>query len=661
MKFVDNKKNFSKKILKFLGILLAITVVFLWFLHPIVIEGDIFHHLYSGRWIIENHQISSIDEWTFTSKGELWVANAWGSDIVFYLIFSSFGYIGLSILFSLIGVTTIFLLFIWLRLNEIKYSNALFASGIVMAIISARWPNKPEIIVYPLVLGILIINKLHQKKPNVIYFLPLLMFLWSILYGSSAFVGASILILLILKKFYIEKFKFKSIKFYIIYLMSLLVIFFNGLGLKNVFYFLFVPNIKSYLPEWKSLFFNMFVSPFDLRLRIQYQILMFLIYLIIFILMFIFKFKDVKKEKLLLILSLAIVLPFTAIRNIPLSVILSIVLWVKLLPNKKNIIYFILPLFLVISFLTNQHGIGFTNQDSSKKMISFFKENNLEGNVLVNQNMAPFLSFELYPKILVFFDTRDELFVKNKVANEYIDSLTSYEKTQKLIDKYNISILLVDSSLSVYEPLLSSPDWKLVGLFNQNVLFVKKDITDSKNLKTYVTINPFTKSFNKNSTPQKAVEEYKELLNSQKDSPFLNFALANSLLYSKNFKESIKILKNMEISYNYPLSIILNHEKYDLLILNYLNSKNCSEIKIYIDKYSQNTNHKLIFDPFYKIPGSSDDYYYFIYYSLCSKNYSKAQSYFNNFINDKNVKSDTKDQAIKIMESSFGKSKLLLQ
>ncbi len=95
-------KLFSSRKIAFLTLFILYFVgIFLYFLHPIGTEGDVFHHLSTGKHIWRHHALPSVDSYTYTMKGYTLIPNAWGTDLLYYGVYILFGFQGLSVLVAL--------------------------------------------------------------------------------------------------------------------------------------------------------------------------------------------------------------------------------------------------------------------------------------------------------------------------------------------------------------------------------------------------------------------------------------------------------------------------------------------------------------------------------------------------------------------------------
>src|SRR3989344_1731297 len=74
--------------------------------HPF--DPDLGWHLKYGEYLFKNHSILRVNISSTEMAGYLWPNSSWGTDLISYATFASFGFLGLSILGALIITLTFF-------------------------------------------------------------------------------------------------------------------------------------------------------------------------------------------------------------------------------------------------------------------------------------------------------------------------------------------------------------------------------------------------------------------------------------------------------------------------------------------------------------------------------------------------------------------------
>lgn len=165
--------------------LLAVFSIFLILFSTFKITGDddVFWHLATGRYILQTGHVPSIDIFGFLTQGQVWMPFEWGWDVLTYSIFSFSGYVGISILRTIL-LLAVFYIFYYL-LTRFKVSNTFSVfSLIVLAFgIIDRLTPRPHLMSYLFFALLLLIicqyRYFNRGNKKVLYFIPLIFLLWA--------------------------------------------------------------------------------------------------------------------------------------------------------------------------------------------------------------------------------------------------------------------------------------------------------------------------------------------------------------------------------------------------------------------------------------------------------------------------------------------------
>src|SRR4051812_27505189 len=77
----------------------ALVVVFTWFLFPrttwfTLNDFDVWWHIRSGEWIMQNHELPKTDPFSVTGAGKPWVAYSWPFGVVIYEVARNWDLVG---------------------------------------------------------------------------------------------------------------------------------------------------------------------------------------------------------------------------------------------------------------------------------------------------------------------------------------------------------------------------------------------------------------------------------------------------------------------------------------------------------------------------------------------------------------------------------------
>lgn len=612
--------------------------LFIFFIHPLSSDGDFYHHINIGKYVVEHKKLPHFDEFTFTSNGKEFIGYAWASGVIFYLIYSSFGNVGISLLLTSIAALTFILIYLWLKRYKISNGISLLTIAFAATIISTRWPDRPEVFTYPLLISLFLIDHLKQKYPRIVIIFPVIILLWVNLYGASVLLGLGILLLLGVKSLFLKE--SNKILFYLSIFISFPISLINGYAFKSIFFFSLLPKMNKLLGDWSGIFEIMSTSSLDYLLQFQYKLLLYLIYFIVYLLLVLTSWQNLKENKFIFFLSLSIFLPFLAFRFLPHAVVLSLPLFTVLIQQKliKSSIWKLFFVAIVIftffiSIWLVPPGLGEDTDSFPPQLIHFLKKNNLSKRVFNTQRSGAFLTYHLYPKILVFTDTRDELFLQGSPLDDAYATIARRRNILPLLKKYKTDIVIGDLNDGIsYRSLFYSNEWSPVYLTDRYIVASKNNITIQKKLKIFDAIDPFSNTASKPGMENKAIEQYEYLIKDQPASYYFRFFLSSALIGESKFDQSTKILKNLK-SDTGPNKILVEIDRNINLSQVYLAQGNCNSAKKYLDQAQDYSKNKLIFSPFKIIPSTTLKGYV-SYYIYCHKDKARARLLLDQYIKE---------------------------
>ena len=637
--------------------------IFVVFLHPIDSDGDFFQHVNIGRSLLEEKSFPHTDEFTFTAKGKEYIGYSWGTGVIFYLLYSSTGPIGINIFIATVAVVTFLLLYVLLK--EISQSNriALLILTLVAPVISTRFPSRPEVITYPFVIALFLIDQLKVKHPRIVLLFPFLILLWANLYGVSVIVGMGLLLLFALRQWISDGLKLRSpmVLFYISILVSMPLAFFNGYGASSVFFILLIPQMTEFHGDWAGIGKIITNAPIEYFLVFQYKLLMFFLYVAFLLFVVLLGYRKIRSNLFFLFTSLGLLVPFVVARQIPLAVIASTPLFAVLLSAHMRWRRFVFGSALVIGLMLtslaiwiNPPGTGEATESFPPTMISFLKTNQIGGNVFNTQRIGSFLSYQLYPSVKVFSDTRDDLFVGTGVLEEMGTALNTPIYILSFLDRHNIEIVIADLREGAsYSNLLYSNRWVVVYLDSIYLIFVRDKVAEEKKLLTYEAIDPFAISGIRGDKAELAVSQYQSIIAGVGQSYNHAMRLASALLSVGKYNEAIEILTKQEVRFG-PQSIFAAIQRDYLLAQTYFAIGDCQNTKKSLDKTKFDVTGRLIFSPGTELLSPVHKGYAF-YYILCEKNKALAQAHLEKYLSrseiDEAERKTTREQFAKVTSS----------
>lgn len=413
-----------------------------------MLDPDFGWHIKMGELILRSG-IPATDPFSYTMPSFPFVDHEWGTNILMYVLYKSFGWGALSLIFSAIAVLAIL---IPLKFNLEKYSLFPFilASGSLLFFVGIR----PQLIAW-LFFGVLITIFLEKKYYEKFRFiLPAFFLVWANLHGGFP-IGLAVYFLYLIVNFY-EKRKINLLDLSI-FTGSVFITLLNPYGIRlwgEVFMQMSDHSLRWSIQEWMPAF-SYFYPP--------------VWFLFAFSVSFFFVFRKNFSifEKLLYFCLLA--LGFSSIRHMALWTIVSLpILWKGLIlfsEKAGKIKYgrerfekaykFSLGLGLVIillPFLSEIKNPFIFNEETfyPKKAVSYLKKNPLKGNLFSEYGWGGYLIWK-YPEKKIYIDGRMPSWrwegnvqgESNYIFKDYKNLGEEGLLFEKTADKYKIDMVLL--------------------------------------------------------------------------------------------------------------------------------------------------------------------------------------------------------------------------
>ena len=160
---------------------------------PANIDTDIWWHLANGRYILA-HGVPSVDIYSFTASGHVWVVHEWLADVGMYAVYSFAGLTALVLLAALAVAAGEFLVYRLLREGGLGATSAVLLGAILAVASAPSWGPRPQILNF-LFVGILVTALLrYRRSPGAsIFWLAPVFVLWANLH-SGFVVGVGLVI-----------------------------------------------------------------------------------------------------------------------------------------------------------------------------------------------------------------------------------------------------------------------------------------------------------------------------------------------------------------------------------------------------------------------------------------------------------------------------------
>ena len=153
-------------------------------------DPDMFWHIRTGEWILDNTKFPTVDFFSYTAAGNPWISTEWLSQIFFAVAYRYGGWHAVVILAAVACATVVGILCFYM-VRHVRFSIAVGWTALTSAAISQHFLARPHIFSFVL-LAIWIINLIDAYDKNNFnlrswFTLTPLMVLWANLHGSFTF------------------------------------------------------------------------------------------------------------------------------------------------------------------------------------------------------------------------------------------------------------------------------------------------------------------------------------------------------------------------------------------------------------------------------------------------------------------------------------------
>lgn len=152
--------------------------------NQLLLDGDTYWHIASGKWILEHGAIPATDPFSHTMRGAAWTAHEWLSEVILAVVHDAGSWTGVVAFTAVAYATTIGLLTRAL-LKSLEPIYALSFAGFGVAMTAHHLLARPHILAMPLMMiwVIGLVRACESGRPPRLW-LPLVMTLWANLHGG---------------------------------------------------------------------------------------------------------------------------------------------------------------------------------------------------------------------------------------------------------------------------------------------------------------------------------------------------------------------------------------------------------------------------------------------------------------------------------------------
>lgn len=500
-------------------------------------EDDIFWHLSTGKYIIENKTVPSADVFGYVTEGMKWIPFEWGWDIMVYQLYNTGGFTALYITHLVVTLLIFGVLYLILRKQKVNdYAAVLFLTILALGI-KYRMGIKPQMFSYLFIVLILylLINSRGKKTQLLI---PIIFLFWANIH-MGVLAGILLLSIYLVSELYLYT-KDKNVNILLpiaVFGTSLAAMVINPNFLETYEYAVSHTQMKliDEIYEWYSPFNSNFIS--------KGFVIIYFTFLIIG-LTSLFKFSKGKNIFYLLLIVIFGIYSFKAVRFttdfllvsfVPITIALSDFMGKIFSYENKNSIYFKIGLsgimlLLILNIpsggtykfigMNSVFGQGIYEETFPVKMYNFAKSERIN-----EIGKKPFQAFDNGGYFMwSFYGSKNFVDSRNLNDSIYFAFKNIFNKSigfEKSIENYGIDYFILYQPLFLLTPnvmqnsiisyLSSSPDWKLVYWDDKSFLFVKNEdkFKEVINRYEYKYVTPYNLQFRRNLI-QQALKEYSD-------------------------------------------------------------------------------------------------------------------------------------------------------
>jgi hypothetical protein len=460
------------------------------------LDSDMWWHLRAGQQTWQTGHPMTVDTFSYTRHGQTWINHSWLSQVGMYLVFRTWGYLGLGTLVAVLAALSMGLVYAQMEGPPLLRAFIIVLATAVAAVVWSPRPQLASLVLFGSVGYLLYLYK--WRRVSHLWILPPLFVLWSNLHGG--YVLGLLLIAAMIAGEAInhvlgvegeQVVPWKGIGHLAIWgLASWLVVAVNPNGAAMwaiPFRTVEVGVLQDYIPEWASPDFHQFVQQ-------PFLWLLFAIFAAVGL-----SRRKIDGSDLVATVGFAY-LAFLARRNFgPFAMAaapvfsrhLHILLedwleWVRpqwaamksrlpligrfqgsrsLSPGITKVINFAIIGLLVLVTLAKLYLVTspvlvsrFQRQAFPVAAVEWIKQNQPAGPLFNSYNWGGYLVWAL-PEYPVFVDGRTDLY-NDELLAKYIQISAGGEEALSLLDDLSVNFVLIEPDSGLAELLGENPDWK---------------------------------------------------------------------------------------------------------------------------------------------------------------------------------------------------------
>jgi len=462
-------------------------------------DGDLPRHILTGNLILQTHQVSTTDIFSFRTTGYPSFPHEWLSQVTFAALYDWLGLDGIVLLTALVIMLTWGIVYYQAMRKSNSFFSALFVTALGVGATQIHVLPRPHIFTYTLIaIWIALLESMDEEKPRAWWPLPIVMLLWVNMHGMFV-LGIAILGIYLIGDFLdhpsIAWFKTNKARSLLIGAgLSLIATIFSPSGIKiweaiaslgsNAY-------ITSKIPEYQSPNFHL---P---------ETWPFVILILLTIIGFARKAERFSWKQIFLVASFTGMALYTSRMIHIFAIIVSpltakaIAEWLRkeypqsrLLRTEENIYRInstsngVIWVFVIVLFATvllksgrtiDPQGQGnvFDQRFFPVQAVSWLETHPQNGHMFNEFDWGGYLLLKLWPNQQIFMDGHTHIYGET-LTREYEQVISLSPDWEKILKKYDVGWVIIRVNSPLARALSLSPDWGTAYEDQTAIIFVGK-------------------------------------------------------------------------------------------------------------------------------------------------------------------------------------------
>ncbi len=474
------RQTFSRNTLWSVGAIVLDLSALTLILSKTVSDPDLWGHLRFGLDILQTGAIIHVDPYSYLPVGQRWINHEWLAEVLFALAWTAGGTPGLILLKMTVGFLTVAILYRHLRALQLRHIQAtilllLMGSPLLIPFLFFVRPQIFTFLFFALLL--LIIRHADIGDYRWLWAAPPILILWANLHGGFL-AGLGLLCLWAALHLIVYRHAWGHIIPPTLVTIAATLV--NPYGMDLLTFLLRTATVpRPEILDWQPL---KLISIYGL---------MYLLALMVSVGGLVLSSQP-RRPVPLILFGITALLPWMAVRHLPLFSIASLVFtgehagsaWNRLAPEKQRghpIPFWIagLPIaiaaaLLMLASTRNPHRILITQDNLPTAAVALLKQSGVSGNLAVEFAWGEYIIWHLGPQIKVSMDGRRETVYSTAVYRRYLDFLFGVNDWDALLRQHWTDMALVKKHEPIYNLLTLKPDWMMLYEDSKSALFVNR-------------------------------------------------------------------------------------------------------------------------------------------------------------------------------------------